>query len=180
MVEHKLEHLLKWTDLNSMRFSIESRVPFLDHRLVERTLALRPSLVVHNGLTKYILREAMVGFVPPAILARRDKVGFGTPEAEWFRAPALRTLIGDLLESRFFAEQPYIEPRPARALFQRHLAGQTNAARQIWKWTNLCLWHREFVNGGQNSRSARTALVGLAQRSGHRTQPSPVEPAVGT
>jgi asparagine synthase (glutamine-hydrolysing) len=179
MVEHKLEHLLKWTDLNSMRFSIESRVPFLDHRLVERTLALHPSWVVRNGLTKYVLREAMAGFVPPAILARRDKVGFGTPEAEWFRAPAFRTLIGDLLQSRFFAEQPYVEPKRARAIFRRHLAGETNAARQIWKWTNLCLWHREFVSARQNSEPTRSGLVGVTRRGGIRVQPSMVEPTVG-
>lgn len=178
MVEHKLEHLLKWTDLNSMRFSIESRVPFLDHRLVERTLALPPSLVVRNGLTKFILREAMAGFVPAAILARRDKVGFGTPEAEWFRTPRFRTLIGDLLESRFFTEQPYVDPKRARATWHRHLAGQTNAARQIWKWTNLCLWHREFLRGRQNSTPTRAVRIGLA-RSGIRLNSSLVAPDVG-
>ena len=56
--EYKLEHLLKWEDRNSMWFSLESRVPFLDYRLVERTLALPGSDVIRNGTTKHILRQA--------------------------------------------------------------------------------------------------------------------------
>ena len=59
--EYKLEHLLKWEDRNSMCFS-ESRVPFLDYRLVEKTLALPSEKVIHKGYTKYILREAMKGY----------------------------------------------------------------------------------------------------------------------
>ncbi|NJM16357.1 MAG: asparagine synthase (glutamine-hydrolyzing), partial [Bacteroidales bacterium] len=71
--EFKLEHLLKWDDLNSMRFSIESRVPFLDHNLVELTLSLKPGQKIYRGTTKYILRESVKDILPHKIYARVDK-----------------------------------------------------------------------------------------------------------
>jgi len=180
MVEHKLEHLLKWTDLNSMHFSIESRVPFLDHRLVERTLALPPSLVVRDGYTKYILRQAMAGIVPSSILARRDKIGFGTPEGEWFKTPAFQGLVDAALSSPFFADERYIQPARARALYQRHLAGHTNAARQIWKWTNLYLWQQEFFGGVERTAPRVRSPERPAQKIGIRPQASVVGSPVGS
>ncbi|MBK7410533.1 MAG: hypothetical protein IPJ40_22215 [Saprospirales bacterium] len=90
--EYKLEHLLKWEDRNSMWFSIEARVPFLDYRLVERTLLLPDNLIIQKGMTKHVLREAMKGTLPEQIRMRRDKVGFETPEAEWFRTPLFQKI----------------------------------------------------------------------------------------
>ncbi len=76
--EYKLEHLLKWEDRNSMYFSLEARVPFLDHNLVERCLATDGLGRIKDGMTKAILREGMKGIVPEKIRLRKDKLGFGT------------------------------------------------------------------------------------------------------
>lgn len=77
--------LLRYEDRNSMAFSIESRVPFLDHRLVEMTLALPTEQKIEGGWTKKILRKAMEPDLPEAIVWRKDKKGFVTPQGEWMR-----------------------------------------------------------------------------------------------
>lgn len=82
--EYKLEHLLKWEDHNSMWHSLESRVPFLDHNLVERTLTLPAEKIINRATTKYFLRQALKGILPEKIRNRRDKIGFGTPEDGYF------------------------------------------------------------------------------------------------
>jgi len=146
MVENKLEHLLKWGDRNSMWFSIESRVPFLDHRLVERTVGLPAGRILKDGLSKYILREAMQGLLPERIRLRHDKIGFGTPEDDWLRAPAFETLVREILVSDFYRNHPYIDTETALASYERHLRRQCNIARQIWKWINLYCWHRQYVD----------------------------------
>lgn len=97
--EYKLEHLLKWSDLNSMRFSIESRVPFLDYRLVEQTLSQTNESYIRKGLTKYILRESMKSIIPEKIRLRYDKMGFETPEDEWFREKYFQKKVFDILEN---------------------------------------------------------------------------------
>ena len=144
--EFKLEHLLKWEDRNSMWFSVESRVPFLDYRLVERTLSLPATDVIRKGMTKHFLREAMKSIVPEKIRLRMDKVGFETPEAEWFRTPAFQTLIKDLLTSDSFRKRGIINVTKAMNLYDHHLTGKINISTEIWKWINLELWYREFID----------------------------------
>jgi asparagine synthase (glutamine-hydrolysing) len=80
-----LQMLLHWEDRDSMNHSIEARVPFLDHRLVEYVLGLPTEYKVHQGITKRVLRDALQGVVPESVLARRDKIGFVTPEETWMR-----------------------------------------------------------------------------------------------
>lgn len=138
--EFKLEHLLKWEDRNSMWFSLESRVPFLDHRLVERTLSLPSDNIIKKGMTKYILREAMDGFLPEQIRLRRDKVGFDTPESEWFREPIFQKFIFELLNSESFRQRPYFDQKACMNLYNLHLQKKINISCDIWKWINLELW----------------------------------------
>lgn len=83
-----LPMLLRWEDRNSMASGIEARVPFLDHRVVEAGLGLAPGRRLRRGVTKLALRQAMRGIVPGAILDRRDKIGFATPEERWLRRDA--------------------------------------------------------------------------------------------
>ncbi|MCK4595373.1 asparagine synthase (glutamine-hydrolyzing) [candidate division WOR-3 bacterium] len=138
--EYKLEHLLKWEDRNSMWFSLESRVPFLDYRLVERTLSLPSEKIITNGMTKVILRKAMVGILPEQIRLRQDKVGFLTPESEWLRAPVFRYFILELLHSDSFRKRPYFNYKTCIRLYNLHLQRKINISRDIWKWINLELW----------------------------------------
>ena len=83
--EFSLPALLHWEDRDSMAFSVESRVPYLDHRIVEFLLSLPESYIIRNGYTKAILRDSMRGIVPDKILDRKDKIGFATPEEMWMR-----------------------------------------------------------------------------------------------
>ncbi len=144
--EYKLEHLLKWEDRNSMWFSLEARVPFLDYRLVERTLTVPEDLIIRKGMTKHILREAMKGTLPEAIRMRRDKVGFETPEAEWFRTPAFQKYITDMIHSAPFTTRGTMDLKKVRAIYQKHLDRQGNYSREIWKWIHLELWYKQFID----------------------------------
>ncbi len=144
--EYKLEHLLKWEDRNSMYFSLEARVPFLDYRLVEKTLASRSEMIIKGGMTKYILREAMNGTLPEKIKNRRDKVGFDTPQDEWFRQKNMLLFILDILNSDSLKERNIINPNKAKELLKEHYKKEKNISKEIWKWINLELWFREFID----------------------------------
>ncbi|MBN2010065.1 asparagine synthase (glutamine-hydrolyzing) [candidate division KSB1 bacterium] len=85
--KHKLEHLLRAEDRNSMAFSIEARVPYLDYRLVELLLNIPESLKIHAGETKRLQKQALGKYTVPEILNRTDKVGFATPVREWMQTP---------------------------------------------------------------------------------------------
>jgi asparagine synthase (glutamine-hydrolysing) len=144
--EYKLEHLLKWEDRNSMCFSIEARVPFLDHHLVERLLATSGELVIKNGINKYILRESMKGIIPEKIRSRRDKIGFSTPQDEWFRTSEWQGLVHEIVSSDSFKQRNLINPEQALHQLYKHSIGKVDLSNEIWKWVNLELWFREFID----------------------------------
>lgn len=144
--EYKLEHLLKWSDRNSMAFSVESRTPFLDYRLIEYTLCAEADAIIKNGYTKSILRESLKGILPEEIRLRKDKVGFATPQDKWFRTDEFKGLISDILTSESFAERHIIDVPKAQELYKRHLSGEINISKDIWKWIHLELWFREFID----------------------------------
>jgi len=144
--EHKLEHLLKWADRNSMRFSVEARMPFLDHRLVERAIPMDDHWFIDRGMTKRVLREAMRGRIPEPIRTRRDKMGFETPEAAWFRTPLFRTYIQDMLGSARFAQRGIVDAERARRMYADHLAGRSDRSRDIWKLIHLEKWFAHFID----------------------------------
>ncbi len=144
--EYKLEHLLKWEDRNSMWFSIEARVPYLDYRLVERTLSLGDELIIDKGMTKHILREAMKGILPEPIRVRRDKVGFGTPQDEWFRTPAFKKYIEELIHSESFASRGVMDVKKVQDIYKKHLNREGNYAKLIWKWIHLENWYQQFID----------------------------------
>lgn len=143
---YKLEHLLKWEDRNSMHFSIEARVPFLDYMLVEKALATASDLVIKDGMTKYILREAMSGLLDEKIRMRVDKNGFSTPQDNWFRTEQWQTKITEIITSASFSQRKIIDPKKALELYQRHLKNEINIAKEIWKWIHLELWFRKFID----------------------------------
>ena len=79
----QLPHLLRYADRNSMRHSVEARVPFFDHQLVETCFGISGKLKIKNGWTKHLLRVAMHGLMSPSILWRKNKFGFEAPTASW-------------------------------------------------------------------------------------------------
>ncbi len=147
--EFKLEHLLKWNDRNSMAFSIESRTPFLDYRLVEYTLSINSEAIINQGFTKSILRESLKGILPEKIRIRTDKVGFATPQDEWFRTEQFQYVINEIINSESFHKRGLINPEKAKKLYMQHLNKEINIAKDIWKWVHLELWFREFIDKNQ-------------------------------
>ncbi len=144
--EYKLEHLLKWDDLNSMSFSIESRVPYLDHNLVEATLSLPTNLLIKDGVSKYILRESVKDILPPKIYNRFDKRGFETPSDEWFRTNPFKDYIHAMLNSPRFQNRGYFDINDCKLKYQKHLDGKANLSNEIWKWINLEIWFQSFID----------------------------------
>ena len=104
-----------------MRFSVESRVPFLDYRLVEATLNLPSNLIIKNADTKYILRESMQSILPEEIRIRTDKQGFSNPRREWFKNKKFRILIYDILNSSEFKNMGYFDVKDSLLKYERHL-----------------------------------------------------------
>lgn len=143
--ERKLAILLKWEDRNSMAFSLESRLPFLDYRLVEQSLSLPEDFLIKHGTTKIILREAMKGILPERIRRRQDKIGFGTPQSDWFRHPLFQNYIRDMLTSNRFSARRIIDAGQALKLYNLHLDRKLNLADDIWRWINLDLWFHTFI-----------------------------------
>jgi asparagine synthase (glutamine-hydrolysing) len=129
-----------------MWFSIEARVPFLDYRLVEKSLAASGDMIIKNGITKHPLRQSMLGILPEKIRIRKDKIGFETPQDEWFRKPEWNKLISDILNSRSFAERGLVNPKAALAILKDHLSGKKDSSKEMWKWVHLELWFREFID----------------------------------
>ena len=140
-----LHELLMKQDQMSMAASIESRVPFLDHQLVEFTARLPDRLKLRGTTTKYILREAMKDALPPAILSRR-KMGFPVPVGVWFRG-AHRGLIDDLVLGERAAARGLFDREALTRLVGEHAAGEVDHSERLWALVNLELWHRIFLDG---------------------------------
>jgi asparagine synthase (glutamine-hydrolysing) len=146
LTRYSIPQLLRYEDKNSMRWSIETRVPFLDYRLVELSLSFPSDFKVRNGGTKYILRRALLGLVPDKILARTDKIGFATPDKEWFRTPEFIKLMKDLLAQQAFSSRPYWKAEEVLRLLQDHAAGRRAVADHLWRVVNVELWLQAFID----------------------------------
>jgi asparagine synthase (glutamine-hydrolysing) len=140
-----LHELLMKQDQMSMAASIESRVPFLDHPLVEWATRLPGALKLRGLTTKVVLREAMRPLLPPEILSRR-KMGFPVPVGAWFRGP-MRGLLQDLLLHPRAVGRGLFDEAVVRQLVSSHVAGVARHDERLWLLLNLELWHRIFVDG---------------------------------
>jgi asparagine synthase (glutamine-hydrolysing) len=138
-----LPMLLHWEDRNSMAHSIEARVPFLDHPVVEFSLALGGDHKIVGGDTKRVLRRAMTGVLPERVRQRRDKLGFATPEQRWFRGP-LRGMIIEGTEATLKRYPELFSATGVRALRDDMLEGRRNLDFTLWRIANLSLWGDRF------------------------------------
>ena len=136
-----LPALLHWEDRNSMAFSIESRVPFLDHRVVEFLATLPLHQKIRNGVTKYILRKAIRGLVPEAIRCRMDKMGFVTPEEVWMKE-GLRPFVLAILTSPSFRARKYWDADEVLASYTSYIEGKPAYSPEIWRIVCTELWLR--------------------------------------
>lgn len=137
--------LLRYEDRNSMAFSIESRVPFLDYRLVEFVFSLPVEMKMNNAVTKVVLRRAMHGVIPRQIENRQDKMGFVTPEAIWFRE-GLQPVLDEVFSSKSFSSRCFFNPEMARKEWDEYKAGKRNHSFLIWRLVNTELWLRKFCD----------------------------------
>lgn len=136
-----LASLLRHGDRNSMRFSIESRVPFLTLDMVELLLSMPENYLISNeGQTKCVFRKAMEGIAPAEIMNRVDKIGFATPEKEWL-LPIAKTVREWLQEDQ---KLPFLKQDRMLEEFDRIVAGQRKYTWQAWRWINFCRWHSRF------------------------------------
>ena len=103
-LNYKLEHLLSWEDKNSMAHSTESRVPFLDKRLMAFVQKLPEHFIINKGITKKILRDSIKDSLPIQIIDRKDKIGFATPEMIWVNDKKFRKLF----KEKFIDKKPLV------------------------------------------------------------------------
>lgn len=142
LTQRGLASLLRHGDRNSMRFAIESRVPFLTLAQAELMLSLPESYLISDaGETKAVFRAAMRGIVPDAVLDRKDKVGFQTPEAAWIGAMS-DTIRGWLAED---VGVPFFDQAAAVKEFDAIVAGRRPFSWQAWRWVNFVRWHQLFL-----------------------------------
>jgi asparagine synthase (glutamine-hydrolysing) len=154
-----LHELLMKQDQMSMAASIESRVPFLDHKLVEFSARLPRRLKLRRGwTTKYVLRESMKGLLPAPILARR-KMGFPVPVGAWFRG-AYRSVIDEYVLSERAMSRGLFDGDFVRRLVNGHQAGEKHSER-LWALVNFEMWQRRFIDGEEHepARDVQPELV---------------------
>jgi asparagine synthase (glutamine-hydrolysing) len=133
-----LPGLLRHADRNAMRFSVESRVPFLTTDLAQFLFSLPEDyLISRQGETKSVFKAAMRGIVPDAILDRRDKIGFATPEQDW--------LVQIAPQARQWLEEaeplPWLNKPEMLNAFDAVIAGRAAFSWQVWRFINFSRWY---------------------------------------
>ncbi len=153
------ELLLMRVDKMTMATAVEARVPFLDHEFVRFAMGIPQAIKVRDGELKHLLKRAVRGVIPDAIIDRR-KQGFGVPVAEWFLrelGPVVRASL-----QRFAIEQPYFDAGYVDRLLQ------SNNATLSWFLLNFALWHRQWIEGQTVDPAALPPVrIGVAGRSIH-------------
>ena len=137
------ELLLMRVDKMTMAHSLEARVPFLDHELIELAMRIPSTWKVAGGVPKAILKSAVRGLIPDAVIDR-PKMGFGAPMAEWLRGDFGREAERAVLQSGLF-ETGWFRRDVVRQLFARHRSGERNYAHYLWVLYNLSAWHQRWL-----------------------------------
>ena len=153
-----LHELLMKQDQMSMAASLESRVPFLDHKLVEFTARMPDAMKLRGATTKYVLRESMKGVLPEQILTR-SKMGFPVPIGAWFRGP-YKSIVDEYVLSDRALSRGIFDPDFVRQIVSLHQAGEDHAER-LWSLLNFEIWQRQFFDG-EKSQAPKTAERELA------------------
>lgn len=139
------DDILTKVDRMSMAHSLEVRVPFLDHRVVEFAASLAPAMKLNGLTTKYIVKKAFRKMLPDNI-RNRKKEGFIFPISLWLRGPLLE-FANDLLSERRMARMGLFNPGWVRTLLKEHTEGRRDRARPIWNLLVLSAWHAHYIEG---------------------------------
>ena len=121
-----------------MAVSLETRMPFLDHRVVEMAWSLPQRLLIRDGVSKWVLRQVLGRYVPPA-LTERPKLGFGIPLAAWLRDP-LREWADDLLAPATLGAEGYLDAGEVGRLWAAHRAGRRDHTNVLWNVLMFQSW----------------------------------------
>jgi asparagine synthase (glutamine-hydrolysing) len=140
-----LPALLHYEDRNSMAFSIEARVPFLDVRLVEYIASLPLDRKVRHGVTKHVLRRVIKGVIPESVRCRMDKMGFVTPEEVWMKGE-LRPHVLALFSSDSFRSRPYWDAKAVSDNYSAFLSGSSEYSPELFRIACAELWLRRFFD----------------------------------
>jgi asparagine synthase (glutamine-hydrolysing) len=136
------ELLLMRVDKIAMSASVEARVPFLDHELVEFCMDLPVSMRRRGDVGKVLLRKAVRGLVPDQVIDR-PKMGFGAPMKEWLRGP-----FGAYAEAKLLgSDLGLFDAGRIRAMVREHGEGRANWSFHLWTLLNLAMWHDRWIAG---------------------------------
>ncbi len=142
-----LPALLQVEDRMSMAHGIESRVPLLDHPLVEFAATVPADVKFRDGTMKHMLKHAFADMLPGSVLERRDKMGFPVPLVDWFRGE-LRDYVMDVFSDMAGKHRPYFNADAIR----KNLDGEAAFSRKTWGLLSLELWHQRFHDRGAHYR----------------------------
>ena len=137
----QLPEFLRYADRNSMAFSREVRLPFLDHRLAEFAFGLPPDLLLKGATTKIVLRESMRGIVPDQILDRKDKLAYAPPQHQWNHGPLRDWILGMLRNA--LKRDEFFNPETVRAITGRFEAGSDDTL--AWRIASAEAWFQTMV-----------------------------------
>jgi asparagine synthase (glutamine-hydrolysing) len=147
-----LPSLLRYEDKNSMAWSLESRVPFIDYRLVESVLGQPNESKIDHGLSKIILRQSLHGKLPSAIENRRDKLGFAAPEKRILSSSAIQKMVSEIVNSEAFKKRSYWNSMKVETLASRVAEKskfQFLKSESLWRVILVELWLETWIDQGK-------------------------------
>ena len=140
-----LPEYLRYSDRNSMAFSLESRLPFLDYRLVEWSFSLANEYKVRNGVGKMVVRDSVSNLIPQSVYGRKDKMGFVTPQTLWQRNEMKDLVTSQLTEKELGDRFPFVIAKEAMKATQSYFAGASSDFTVPWRFFCLVLWHKLWI-----------------------------------